>query len=324
MSETALAIQSLKPETLSWPQAFSLFELRGRAEGHSPATAEHYRWTLAQAVEFFKRAGAQRPCEVSSVHVKQFLDDRRAAGLASTTLQTRYQHLRTFFRALAADGLLAQDPTGHVSKPKIENKPPKAFRPEDFAAVLGQINVKTALGKRDVALFCLLFDSAARLSEALSLKIGDLDMTQNTATIRGKGGRFRPIGWGERTRRALLDWLRCRPEAKPEERLFCDLYGEPLSRNAVRLRLKKLTQKVGIAAPRLGAHALRHGCAVALLRGGADVETVRRVLGHSRLTTTQIYLGALTDAEALAKARAVGVVDHLGPLPGERRQVRLR
>jgi site-specific recombinase XerD len=144
------------------------------------------------------------------------------------------------------------------------------------------------------------------------------------ATIRGKGGKFRPIAWGDRTRRAALDWLRCRPEAKPEDKLFVNHYAEPLSRNAVRLRIKRLTRRAGIAAPRLGAHAMRHGCAVALLRGGADVETVRRVLGHSRLTTTQIYLGSLSDEEALAKARAVGVVDNMGPLPGEHRQVRLK
>lgn len=324
MNETVLAIQSIKPETLTWEQALSMFQLRGRAEGHSPATAEHYRWTLAQAVAYFKRAGAQRPCVVSPVHIKQFLDDRRAAGLASATLQTRFRHLRTLFRSLVADGLLTKNPTDTVAKPKIEVRPPKAFRPEDFAAILELLNTKTALGKRDLALFCMLFDSGARVSEALSLRIQDLDLAQNTATVRGKGGKFRPIVWGEKTRRAVLDWLRCRSEAKPGDRVFCNHFGEPLSRNAVRLRLKRLTQRIGIAAPRLGAHALRHGCAVELLRGGADVETVRRVLGHSRLTTTQIYLGALTDAEALAKAQAIGVVDRMGPLPGERRQVRLR
>ncbi|MDD5657280.1 MAG: tyrosine-type recombinase/integrase, partial [Elusimicrobia bacterium] len=261
MSETALAIQSLTAETLSWPQAFNLFQLRGRAEGHSPATSEHYRWTLGQAVEFFKRAGADKPCAVSSVHVKQFLDDRRATGMSSSTLQTRFRHLRTFFRALVSDGILTKDPTEQVSTPKIETKPPKAFSLDNFAAVLERVDLKKPLGKRDVALFCLVFDSGARVSEVLSLSIKDLDLSQNMAQVRGKGGRFRSIAWGERTRRAVLDWLRCRPEAKPEDPAFCDKFGGMLSRGAVRQRLKRLTKKAGIAAPRLAVHALRHGCA---------------------------------------------------------------
>lgn len=316
-------IPSLKPETLTWAQGQSMFALRSRAAGHSAATAENYRWTLDLAVPFFRKIGADRPCAVSSVHVKRFLDELRQRGLSSSTIETRYRHLRTFFRSMIADGLLTLDPTDRVSKPRIESRTPKSFDGDGFTAVLRQIKTGTSLGKRDAALLCMIYDSGARVSEILSLKILDLDMAQGQATIRGKGGKFRAIAWGDKTRRAILDWLRCRPDAFPEAPLFCDQYGGPLTRNAVRLRLKRLTKSAGIASVRLGAHALRHGCALSLLRGGADLETVRRVLGHSRLTTTQIYLQGLSDEEALARARAVGVVDRLGNLPNQRR-VRLR
>lgn len=313
-------VECLRPETLTWTQAESLNRLRSRSEGHSPATVENYRWTLAQAIPYFCSRGADRPAAVTPVHVKQWLEVSRDKGLSSSTVETRYRHLRTFFRSLTADGLLEKDPTDRVTRPKIETKPPRAFRLEDFQAVLEKVSTTGQLGKRDLALLCLLFDSGARLSEVLGLHVGDLDITQNLATVRGKGGRSRLITWGDRTRRLLLDWLRCREGVKPEESVFCDIYGAPLTRNAVRLRLKRLTRKAGIAAPRFGAHALRHGCAVELLRGGADVETVRRTLGHSRLTTTQGYLRALTEEEALAKARSVGVVDRL-TMPGARRRI---
>jgi|CXWL01.1.fsa_nt_gi site-specific recombinase XerD len=316
-------IPSLKPETLTWAQGQSMFALRSRAGGHSVNTADGYQWTLSIAAPFFCDLGAERPASVSPVHVKQFLDHLRKRGLSSSTIETRYRHLRTFFRSLVADGLLDKDPTDRVAKPRIESRRPSSFSPDDFTALLRQINAGTTLGKRDVALICMLYDSGARVSEVLSLKISDLDIAHGQATIRGKGGKFRPIAWGDKTRRATLDWLRCRPDALPGAPLFCDQYGGPLSRNAVRIRLKRLTRKAGIASVRLGAHALRHGCALSLLRGGADLETVRRVLGHSRLTTTQIYLQGLSDEEALAKARAVGVVDRLGNLPNQRR-VRLR
>lgn len=317
-------IKSVQPETLTWEQALSMFALRGRAAGHSGSTSDNYRWTLAQAVPFFKGAGALRPAAVSSVHVKQFLDASRSEGLSSSTLETRYRHLRTFFRSMVTDGLLAKDPTDRVSKPRIESRKPRAFEPADFLAVLKQIDPGSSLGKREAALLYLLYDSGARVSEILGLKISDLDMAQGQATVRGKGGKFRAVVWGERTRRAIMEWLRCRPDAGPDEPLFCDRFGSPLTRNAVRIRLKRLTRKAGISSVRLGAHALRHGCALSLLRGGADVETVRRVLGHSRLTTTQVYLQGLSDQEALARARAVGVVDRLGGVPNERKRVRFR
>jgi site-specific recombinase XerD len=317
-------IRSVQPDTLTWEQALSMFALRGRAAGHSASTQDNYRWTLAQAIPFFKSTGALRPASVSSVHVKRFLDEARSEGLSASTLETRYRHLRTFFRSMVADGLLAADPTDRVAKPRLESRKPRAFEPADFMAVMKQIDPTSSLGKRDVALLYLLYDSGARVSEVLGLKISDLDLVQGLATVRGKGGRFRSVVWGERTRRAILEWLRCRPDAAPDEPLFCDHYGAPLTRNAVRLRLKRLTRKAGIASVRLGAHALRHGCALSLLRGGADVETVRRVLGHSRLTTTQVYLQGLSDQEALARAKAVGVVDRLESLPNEKRRVRFR
>jgi len=319
MNGTAV-IECLQPATLTWEQAQSLSRLRSRAEGHSACTSEGYGWTLRQAIPYFTELGAIRPALVTPVHIKQLLDASRTKGLSSSTLETRYRHLRTFFRCLVADGLLTKDPTDHVSRPRIEAKTPRAFRLEDFQSVLKRIPTGTQLGKRDGALLCLIYDSGSRVSEVLGLRIGDLDLAQNLAKVRGKGGRSRLITWGDRTRRKLLDWLRCRQDAKAEDWLFCDIYGGQLSRNAVRLRIKRLTKQAGIAAPRLGIHSLRHGCAIELLRGGADVETVRRTLGHSRLTTTQGYLRGLTDEEALAKARAIGVVDRL-TMPGARPRV---
>lgn len=314
-------VECLKPETLTWTQAESMSRLRGRAEGHSLSTIENYGWTLFQAIPFFTSRGANRPGLVTSVHVKQYLDACRSGGASSSTVETRFRHLRTFFRSLASDGLLAQDPTDRVAKPRVESKTPKAFNLEDFQLVLQELHGEGQLGRRDSALLCLLFDSGARVSEILALRIEALDFAQNLATVRGKGGRSRLITWGDRTRKLLLEWLRCRADAKADDHLFCDIYGGPLTRNAVRLRLKRLTKKAGISAPRLGAHALRHGCAVELLRGGADVETVRRTLGHSRLTTTQGYLRGLSEEEALAKARSVGVVDRMSGMPGQRRVV---
>lgn len=319
--ERTSPIECLRPETLTWTQAESMSQLRGRAEGHSLCTIENYAYTMCQAIPFFCSRGADRPAAVTSVHVKEYLDQLRSAGQSTSTVATRFRHLRTFFRFLSADGLLAKDPTDRVAKPRIESKAPKAFRLEDFQALLKKIPTGTQLGKRDAALFCLLFDSGARLSEVLALTIEVLDFAQNLATVRGKGGRSRLITWGDRTRRLLIEWLRCRSDAKAGDFLFCDIYGGPLTRNAVRLRLKRLTKKAGISAPRFGAHAMRHGCAVELLRGGADVETVRRTLGHSRLTTTQGYLRGLSEEEALSKARSVGVVDRLASLPGKRSRV---
>src|SRR6185295_15621093 len=112
-------ITSLSPETLSWDQALSMFQLRSRSGGHSVRTAENYSWTLTQAVEFFRSTGADRPCAVSAVHIKQLLDADRNRGLSSATIATHYGHLKTFFKNMVSDGFLEKDPTGHISRPKL-------------------------------------------------------------------------------------------------------------------------------------------------------------------------------------------------------------
>jgi site-specific recombinase XerD len=285
----------------------AMFRLRSRAAGHSDTTWQGYEWTLGSAIKYFGALGVERPADVRSAYVQQFLNDCRERGLSSSSVWTRYKNLRVLFRSLVADGLLEQNPTDRIPRPKVEKKIPPAFDGKSFMSVLERIDTRTGLGKRNAALLYLLLDSGARLSEVLGLRLGNVDLAKGIATVKGKGGRFRVIAWGSRTGKALLSWLQCRQDGQtgPDALLFIDKWGGPLSRHAVRLLLKRLTQAAGIARPRLGAHAMRHGCALALLRGGADLESTRRTLGHSKLTTTQVYLQGLSDEEALATARAV-------------------
>ena len=324
MSGQARAVAVLAPDQLTWKSSLAMFELRGKAANHSKKTLDNYAWSLAESVKFFRGLGADGPATVRAPHIQALLESLRSRNLSSHTVFDRFVNLRTFFRALVNDGLLDADPTAKVQRPRVESKPPKAMRPEALLSLLERLDTRKSLDRRHVAVLLMLYDTAARVGELLSLRIRDLDLGRQSAMIRGKGGRFRLIGWGQKAHRALLSWLACRADAKPDDPVFIGIYGDPLTYNAIRCWLKRITKAAGIAAPRLAAHSLRHGAALSLLNAGANLEVLRRKLGHSRLTTTQRYLAAMTDEQAIDQARDIGVVDRMGPLPGESRRVRFK
>src|SRR5687767_5514476 len=118
-----LAVQSLTPHSLTWDTARGLFALRCRAQNISPKTLEHYTWTLELFQRFLADNGSPSPAEVTPHHIRGALDAWKAAGRASETVESRFRHLRTFFRFLHRDGLLLlAEPTGAVERPRVERR----------------------------------------------------------------------------------------------------------------------------------------------------------------------------------------------------------
>lgn len=320
---TGVTIQTLRPEALTWEIADRLFQLRCRAQNLSAGMCANYEKTSRALRRALALAGGPQPAEVTVHHLRGAIDGWKAAGLASETLETRFRHLRTFFNFLHKDGLLLQNPAAALERPKVERRLIRPFTPEQFAVTLAQIRADP-LGLRDRALLLLLADTGLRISEALGLNIGELDLAGNTAVVMGKGRVERRVCWGETARRALMAWLRVRPEGKDTDYVFCNHFGGRLGSTPFQHRLKEYTRRAGIAANRLSCHALRHFWACQFLKSTGDLVTLSRLLGHTTLAMSKRYLN-LTDDEVLAKARQLGsVLDRLGPLPGDRRNVRLK
>lgn len=297
-------------QAATWDQAERLFFLRCRAANLSQDTLSNYEWAFKSLRAFLDAHGSPGPADLDGAAIRAYLAELKASGKSSETVDTYFRRLRTFLGWLASEGVIAENPVRGIAKPRVERRLVRAFTPAELKALLDAIP-KTALGARDTALILLLADSGARISEALGIRSAAVDFSSNTAVVMGKGRKERRIVFGSTTRKALLAWLRFRGEPRPDDALFCDCFGRQLTRNAVRIRLKRLTQKAGIAADHLSAHALRHAFAVNFLKGGGEVASLQRLLGHSTPAMSLRYCN-MTEEDAMERARAVGVLDRMG------------
>lgn len=316
-------IQTLNPGTLTWETAIKFFNLRCRAQNLSPGTSRNYEMTFRLFLRYLKENGNPKPAEVTIHNLRACIEAWKASGRASETISNRYRNLKAFFNFLAKDGLLNANPAAGLDRPRVERRLIRPFTQEQFITLLAQIR-PNPLGLRDKALLLLLADTGLRISEALNIKTGELDLAGNTAIVMGKGRKERRVCWGEGTRKAIISWLRVRPEAKDTEPVFCNQFGGPLVPGVFSRRVKDYTRTAGIAANRLSCHALRHFWACQYLKATGDIVTLSRLLGHTSLDMSRKYLN-LTNDEVLAKARQVGsVLDRMGPLPGDHRRVRVK
>lgn len=224
------------------------------------------------------------------------------------TVHQHFRSLRTFFTWCTSAGLLVDHPMRGLTMraPKTLPRVPGDGEVRGLLAACPE----TYEGRRNRALVALLADSGLRISEALRLLLDDLNLAAGTLMVRGgKGGRDAPGFFGGTTAALLRAWLALRPRARPEEYLFCDRAGQPLSRHAGLQVLHRLSRRAGLPRP-IGPHALRHYAATSILRRTGDLELVRRVLRHESLAMTLRY-AHLTGLEVAAKYRRASPLDAL-------------
>jgi len=179
--------------------------------------------------------------------------------------------------------------------------------PAEVRQLIGACSRRSPSGIRDAALIAVLASSGLRVSEALALKVADVDADAGTIRVlAGKGGRARTAALSEFAVPYLTRWLDRRAALgfNGHRRLFCTTRGTPLATSHVRRRLPQLGERAGITK-RVHAHGLRHSFAVRLVVSGASVADTQTMLGHSSLATTQVYLRGLNPADALEAARGV-------------------
>ena len=320
---TGPIFQTLTPEALTWETAIRFFNLRCKALNLSAGTCSNYAWTFRLLLRHLAENGDHKPADLTIHHLRACMEAWKASGVASETVFNRYRNLRAFFNFLHKDGLILINPATQLERPRVERRLIKPFTETQFTTLLAHIP-DTPLGLRDKALLILLADTGLRRNEALGLNIGDLDLANNQAVVMGKGRKERRVCWGEATRKALLTWLKLRPNAKPENPIFCNQFGGRLGGRVVSARIKKHTRRAGIAASRLNCHALRHFWACQFLKNTGDIITLSRLLGHTTLDMSKRYLN-LTDDEVLAKSRQVGsVLDRMEGLPGYRKRMKFK
>ncbi len=221
-----------------------------------------------------------------------FVAFRVEAGARPRSTARQLSSFRRFFRHLVREGVLREDPTAQIAMPKIGRALPRSLSEEEVESLLSAPAVADPLGSRDRCMLEVLYATGLRVSELVSLKHSQLNMNQGVVRIIGKGDRERLIPLGEEAVRWLREFLGSgRNEIlldRSTEYLFPTRRGDRMTRQAFWHIIKRYARKAGIDKE-LSPHTLRHAFATHLLNHGADLRVVQMLLGHSDLSTTQIY-----------------------------------
>jgi len=222
----------------------------------------------------------------------EFIALRAKGGAKPRSTARQLSSFRRFFRYIMREGLRDTDPTADIEMPRIGRSLPKTLTEEEVEALLHAPNTDESLGHRDRAMLELLYATGLRVSELINLKQSQVNFNQGVLRIVGKGDRERLIPLGDESQRWLKEFIDgARMEILLERQtdyLFPTRRGDRMTRQAFWHIIKRYAQKAGIDK-KMSPHSLRHAFATHLLNRGADLRVVQLLLGHSDLSTTQIY-----------------------------------
>ena len=217
-----------------------------------------------------------------------FLQNRLQIHRASSTISRELISIKIFFRYLSAENLIKFDVSSRVESPKLWKLLPDVLTESDVEKLLSAPDVKTNIGLRDKAMLELLYATGLRVSELVSLKIKDLDIDAGFVRCFGKGGKERIVPVGSHARKAVRNYLKTRADTSGSSYLFISNRKTKMTRINFYDRVKFYAKKAGISK-KIYPHLLRHSFATHLLSHGADLRVVQEMLGHSDISTTQIY-----------------------------------
>jgi integrase/recombinase XerD len=288
--------------------------------GVATNTLTSYRRDLTRYLEHLATQGTASLADVAAAQITGFLaylrtgDDAHPA-LSATSAARAVVAVRGLHRFALREGLVDVDAACEVRPPTTPRRLPKAISVDDVQRLLDAAGyAQTPLAVRDRALLELLYASGARISEAVGLAVDDVDLNDRSVLLSGKGGKQRRVPLGSFAARAIDAYLvQGRPDlaaaGSGTPLLFLNARGGPLSRQSAWIVLRAAAERAGLAAG-ISPHTLRHSFATHLMEGGADVRVVQELLGHSSVTTTQIYtlvtVDALREVYATAHPRALG------------------
>jgi integrase/recombinase XerD len=258
------------------------------AARRAPRTVEAYRRDLADLAAFLGRT----PATASSEQIEAWLADLRGRGQAPSSVARRAAAARSFYRHLVALGVRGDNPAAEVDLPRRRARLPRSLSLSEVERLIDAANGVSPRALRDRALLELLYGAGLRVSEAVGLERGAVDLRNRLVRCVGKGDKERVVPLGTQAAEALRRYLaRGRPflDRRHRAELFLNAQGGPLTRAGAFLILRRLAGKAGLDPNRIHPHLLRHSFATHLLEGGADLRSVQEMLGHADLSTTELY-----------------------------------
>jgi integrase/recombinase XerD len=274
--------------------------------GHSEKTIGWYRWILSTFERWLKGNGRSTSInEITIADVRAFLQSEaqrdtlcpdhptgvaRAGRLSDRTLHCYARAIRAFFNWLVNEEYLTKNPVAKLKPPKLEKRYKEVLSVAEIERLLAELNQRTFLGARMYAIIALLYDSGLRAGELAGLHVGDVQWSEYQVRVMGKGKKERFVPFSPTTQKALRKYLTLREPFVQEgnDALFITAEGHRMTRESVTQAIKRLGRRAGI--PRLHPHLLRHSAAVAAVMNGANQFELKRILGHTQLSTTDEYM----------------------------------
>ncbi|HEV8367448.1 MAG TPA: tyrosine recombinase XerC [Pyrinomonadaceae bacterium] len=269
----------------------------------SAHTLRNYASDLEQFLDYIApadpKSGKRKTPEIKTIDhltIREWLAQLHSAQKKKASIARKLAALRTFFQFLVREGLLESNPAKLVSTPRLEKNLPKHLSIEEVIRFIETPDPETDLGKRDRAMLELMYATGIRVAELTTLDLGDIDFRNQLIRVTGKRRKQRIVPFGDPAAKAIRRYLDIRdtflfhaPVSKrDEEALFFNYQGTRITTRSVGRMVEKYI-RICAGIHRISPHALRHSFATHLLDSGADLRDIQELLGHARLSTTQVY-----------------------------------
>ncbi len=264
----------------------------GEAKGASYNTRISYERDLKKLKEYLECQGVKNLQEVSETSLNSYILYLEREGKAPSTVSRYIASFKGFFEYCSKKGVITEDPAERLKAPRVEKKFPQILTIQEMDQLMESPDIQSEKGIRDKAMLELLYATGIRVSELLSLKLSDINLSMEYVVCHEKA-KDRIIPFGNKARNALEDYLEKTREAMIGENessyLFVNCSGKPMSRQGFWKLVKYYAEKVGIEKE-ITPHTFRHSFAAHLLENGADVQSVQKMMGHADASTTQMYV----------------------------------
>ena len=260
-------------------------------KGFSDHTIKSYKSDINKFLSFLIEKNIDLK-KVSKKEIRDFLADQYDLGLSKKTIARRLASIKSFFKFLLNSNYVSYNPTLFLLTPKISKKLPDFIETKMIDELMDQPDHNTEKGLRDKAILELFYSTGMRLSELINLNIGSVDDKNNLIKVFGKGSKERLIPFGKRAKLCLEDYLNKRvlrwSSSNKDIPLFVNGKNKRIPRRTIQRRISNYIKMIS-SGKRLGPHTLRHTFATHLMERGADIRAVGDLLGHSSLSSTQVY-----------------------------------
>ena len=256
-------------------------------KGLSKNTIEAYSNDINDFLSWLNKRNIQDYKEISELVVNEYVAYLFNKALKSSTVNRKISSLKSFYLFLIKKKIISSSPLSEIITPKKEHYLPSSMSEDEVERLLRSPNIELDLENRDKAMIEMLYATGMRISELINLKITDIDLERSVLKVLGKGSKERLIPFGEKALDSLNSYLAKRKKSLAKE-VFISNRGKKMTRTGFWQRIKIYLSREGLKDS-ISPHTLRHAFATHLLNRGADLRSVQLLLGHSDLSTTQIY-----------------------------------